>query len=151
MIKCEIDILFQIDRGLMTERRRYKTTQRQLVAACLADNVGRYLTVDEALSRIEESGSRIGRTTVYRALEDMVVQGAAFKAVIPGGEARYRISGGDAAGQLVCMTCGNVSSLDCREALGLASHVLDHHGFLVDPARTILYGTCGKCQEAARG
>lgn len=134
----------------MAERRRYNTVQRQLVAACLSGNAERYLTVDEVLSSIEEGGNRIGRTTVYRALEDMAATGVACKAVIPGGEARYRIAGGTAAGQLVCLTCGSVSSLDCREALGLASHVLNHHGFLVDPARTILYGTCGKCQEASR-
>ncbi len=135
----------------MAERGKYKTRQRQLVAACLADNADRYLTVDEALSRIMECEGRIGRTTVYRALEDMVTSGEACKATIPGGEARYRISGGDAAGQLVCLACGRVSSLDCREALGLASHVREHHGFSVDPARTVLYGTCGECLGAGRG
>lgn len=135
----------------MAERGRYKTMQRELVSACLADNADRYLTVDETLSCIEKGGDHIGRTTVYRALEDMVVGGAACKAVIPGGEARYRIVGADSAGQLVCLKCGSIASLDCREALGLASHIFNNHGFQVDPARTILYGTCEKCQGATRG
>ena len=135
----------------MAERGKYKTTQRQLVAACLADNADLFLTVDEALAIIEKNGNRIGRTTVYRALEGMAAEGEACKAVIPGGEARYRIAGKGAAGQLVCLTCGSVASLDCHEALGLASHILEHHGFSVDPARTILYGTCEKCRESAHG
>ncbi|RVU97470.1 transcriptional repressor [Coriobacteriales bacterium OH1046] len=132
----------------MAGRGRYRTRQRELVASCLAQHPNSYLTVDELLSAISEQGNRIGRTTVYRALESMVGEGAALKAAVPGSEASYRIATEGAAGQLVCLSCGQVLPLDCRMANGLAGHILEHHGFRIDPTRTVLYGLCTACLEA---
>lgn len=134
----------------MAEKARYRTRQRELVENCLTGHSGAYFTVDEVLASIKSEGSSIGRTTVYRALENMTAEGKALKACVPGGEASYRITEEDAAGQLVCLECGNVFPLDCHTAADLAEHVLDHHGFAADPSRTVLYGKCAACMEAAR-
>lgn len=133
----------------MPAKTRYKTRQRELVASCLASNAGRYLTIDEVLAFITAEGERIGRTTVYRALETMAQDGSALKASIPGGEASYRFAEESVAGQLVCLHCGNASPLDCHMARDLAEHVYEHHGFQMDPARTVLYGLCQRCMEDA--
>lgn len=135
----------------MSARGKYKTRQRVLVASCLEQYADMYMTVDRVVATIEASGEKVGRTTAYRALEAMVEEGAALKAVIPGGEASYRRSGGSVAGQLVCLDCGFAASLDCGTAEGFAQHVLDHHGFEVDMARTVFYGRCSKCRESANG
>ncbi|MBQ9001859.1 MAG: transcriptional repressor [Eggerthellaceae bacterium] len=135
----------------MPDRGKYRTQQRKLVDECLARHAGEYLTVDLALASIRETGGSIGRTTVYRTLEDMVAGGCAIKVCVPGGEARYRIAEEGAAGQLVCLECGRVLPLDCRTAAGLAEHVFEHHGFEADPSRTVLYGRCADCMGANGG
>ena len=135
----------------MQEKTKYRTRQRQLVEECLAENPGRYLSVDAVCAAIAQDGERIGRTTVYRALEAMAADGRALKAAVPGGEASYRIAEDGAAGQLVCLECGGVEPLDCGTAGEFAHHVLEHHGFKADPARTILYGQCHSCADAQKG
>lgn len=107
----------------------------------------RYLTVDEVLSAITAQGEHVGRTTVYRNLEAMVAEGAVLKATAPGGEARYRLCPTSATGQLLCLSCGTAYPLDCHMVGEFSSHVLEHHGFALDPTRTVLYGTCKACRE----
>jgi len=135
----------------VSSRGKYKTRQRELVALCLEQYADTYMTVDRVVATIEASGEKVGRTTAYRALESMAAEGAALKACVPGGEASYRLSNGSAAGQLVCLDCGLATTLDCKTAEGFAHHVLDHHGFEVDLARTVFYGRCGRCRESADG
>ncbi|MBQ9059338.1 MAG: transcriptional repressor [Atopobiaceae bacterium] len=134
----------------MAERGKYKTRQRDLVSSCLANNEGRYLTVDEIWSSLISSGERIGRSTVYRNLESMVSAGFALKVTAPGGEARYRIAQAQSTGQLVCLDCGQALPLDCHMVGEFTEHVLEHHSFKVEPTRTVLYGVCEDCMDSTR-
>lgn len=135
----------------MTEqRRRYKTRQREAVYAYLAKNANRYFSVDDIWAGTTAAGSSVGRSTVYRCLEEMTADGTAWKATLPGGESRYRMAAEGAQGQLVCLGCGRAFVLDCHMIADLSSHVLDHHGFAIDPTRTVLYGWCSNCKETHR-
>ena len=136
-------------RILVTQRRRYKTKQREAVVAYMASNCERYLSVDDVWAGISVAGEHVGRTTVYRALEAMVAEGLALKATAPNSEARYRQAGKTKTGQLVCLSCGRALTLDCSMVGDFESHVLEHHGFSIDASRTVLYGLCGACREVA--
>ena len=131
----------------MAARGKYQTRQRKLVSACLQDGVGRYQTVDEVWHAATSTGKSIGRTTVYRNLESMVEDGSALKAVSPGGEASYHLYQNETSGQLVCLECRNAYPLTCHMVAELSDHVLDHHGFKILPARTVLYGICDACRQ----
>lgn len=132
----------------MGERGRYQTRQRELVASCLSRWRDRYLTVDEVCDLVAEEGG-LGRTTAYRALESMVADGVAMKAVAPAGATRYRLAPDKVTGQLLCLACGRAYPLECSMAGEFAAHVLSDHGFRIDPARTVLYGLCRQCKEAS--
>lgn len=129
-------------------RRRYRTKQREAVFAYLAGNGERYLSVDDVWSGVSSEGTEVGRSTVYRCLEGMAVEGIALKATSPGGEARYRLATEGVTGQLICLGCGRALPLDCHMVADFSAHVLEHHSFKVDPARTVLYGLCAGCMEA---
>lgn len=133
---------------MTAQRRSYRTRQRKLVSAYLADNDGRYHSVDDVWAGISSQGTEVGRSTVYRCLEDMAATGFALKATSPGGEARYRIAGESVIGQLVCLGCGRALPLDCHMVNDFSAHVLEHHSFRIDPTRTVLYGLCGDCMGA---
>ena len=132
------------------QQRRYRTRQREVVSAYLADNASRYLSVDDVWTGLSSDGESVGRSTVYRCLESMAQEGLALKATAPTGEARYRIASDGSTGQLVCLECGNALAIDCRMAAEFADHVQVHHAFRIDPARTVLYGMCGSCLDEAR-
>ena len=37
-----------------------------------------------------------------------------------------------------------------EELQGLSEHVLTHHGFRINPLRTVFYGVCDECREAEK-
>lgn len=135
----------------MVVRRAYNTRQRQAVAAFLAAHADRYLSVDDVFGLMRTEGSSVGRTTAYRTLESLSSEGEVAKVFVPGGgEARYRLI--DPArrdeGQLVCLDCGKVLSLDCKMLVEFTRHVQADHGFSIDPTRTVLYGLCQECMAS---
>ena len=135
----------------MVVRRAYNTRQRQAVAAFLAAHADRYLSVDDVFGLMRTEGSSVGRTTAYRTLESLSSEGEVAKVFVPGGsEARYRLI--DPArrdeGQLVCLDCGKVLSLDCEMLVEFTRHVQADHGFSIDPTRTVLYGLCQECMAS---
>lgn len=132
----------------MGVRRSYNTRQRQAVVSFLAAHADRYLSVDDVFGLMRTEGSAVGRTTAYRTLESLAKEGEVAKACVPGGgEARYRLIDPTHRdeGQLVCLSCGKVLSLDCGMLIEFKRHVQADHGFSIDPTRTVLYGLCRKC------
>ena len=49
-----------------------------------------------------------------------------------------------------CQVCGKLIHLHCEELPELQKHILEHHGFSIDPVRTIFYGVCGQCREEGK-
>ena len=132
----------------MAKRGAYRTRQKGLVEGCLVASPDRYLSIDDVLASLHDARESVGRTTVYRNLESLASSGAALKALAPDGQARYRLAPRDGAGQLVCLSCGRVLPLDCTMLGEFEQHVARAHGFSIDVARTVLYGTCSECAHA---
>ena len=53
---------------------------------------------------------------------------------------------------LKCEICGRLIHMECREITELEQHLLAHHGFRIDPTRTVFFGICEDCsrKEAVR-
>lgn len=131
-------------------RGTYNTRQRQAVLDYLAAHTDRYVSVDGAFDMLRSQGVEIGRSTIYRTLETLVGEGMATKIVAPHGEvALYRLvnQGEEDAGQLVCVECGHVSTIDCDAFQEFSHHVSTVHGFTIDLSRTVLYGRCPLCAK----
>lgn len=129
----------------MSQRGSYNTRQRGLIEACLEGHRERYLTVREIARTLDEAGSHVGSTTLYRNLERMVETGVVLKFTGESGEARYCLVPERPCGQLVCMDCGCVRLLECHMLGTFAEHVRMDHGFVVEPRRTVLLGHCDAC------
>ncbi|MBQ9691404.1 MAG: transcriptional repressor [Eggerthellaceae bacterium] len=129
---------------------QYKTKQREIIAACLNATSDIYMTVDDMCAAIAQQGAHVGRTTVYRTLEAMVLQGRAVKATGINGQTHYRYANKEDRchqGQLICLTCGEVSLLDCSVFDEMSHHISEHHDFMIDPTRSVLYGLCASCKK----
>ena len=42
---------------------------------------------------------------------------------------------------------GKLIHMHCDELPELQKHILQHHGFAIDPVRTIFYGVCSDCAK----
>lgn len=128
----------------------YNTRQKQAVADLLKEAHGTHMTVDEAVRKLEAQGIRIGNTTVYRTLEQLVRNGNARKYVTGSSPACYQWAdecNHEHCYHLVCTECGKLQHMNCKETDELFEHIFKEHHFAPDMSRTVLYGICAECAE----
>ena len=133
-----------------------------VVFGCLAaDPATGELVVDRAMTEqlvtaahgalTDEAGSPMGLATIYRQMEKLETQGLVHRVASDDRNgACWKYCGADHGGACIlvkCESCGAISHMDCAELPGLYRHLAEHHGFTVNPNRTLLYGTCAACQS----
>ncbi len=131
----------------MSQTREYKTKQRIAVEKLLSKNAG-HMTVDSIVKELEKSGDKVGRTTVYRALERLVEDGKARKYISSGDSSCYQFVNNDCCNEhfhLKCEKCGKLIHIECSQLDELSAHISQHHGFTVNSLKTVLYGICREC------
>ena len=110
----------------MSERRN--TWQKTAVLEQLS-NTDEFVSAKELHQKISQSGKKLGLTTVYRALTEMVEQGMADSLSISDGEMRYRICTPEHHHHLICRVCGKTVEFDMPGFEELALQVAKANGF----------------------
>lgn len=133
--------------------KNYKTKQREELLRYLRTAPGDHITVGDICGHFQRCGRPIGTATVYRQLERMVDEGLVNKYLIDAATPACfayigrESHGGETCFHCKCERCGRLIHLHCEELEGLSGHILEHHGFAVNPLRTVFYGVCENCQE----
>lgn len=129
---------------------KYKTRQKECILLALEENKEKCFTVDELFDILAKKGEKVGRTTVYRTLKELKENGLVREYLSSRGESSsYQRSDTKECSHhlhLMCNSCGEVFHLDCKCSEEIEEHFLDHHGFLPDNTKTVIYGTCEKCR-----
>ena len=124
----------------------YQTKQGKALTEYLQTLGSRHVSVQEIAENLPE---HIGTATIYRQLEKLAEQGLVQKYVNDGAPACYQYLGENTQCRqhyhLKCLKCGALIHLECAEMQQLSSHILAEHGFLPDPTRSAIYGTCARC------
>lgn len=133
-------------------RGAYNTRQKRELLSFLDGCGTQHFSVDELVFRLNENGRKIGRTTVYRALEQLAEQGSVRKYTGVQGVAQYQrvpdATRCDDHFHMMCCRCGNLMHVDCRLMRSMTEHLMTEHGFRLDAKQTILMGVCRDCREA---
>lgn len=137
----------------MNSKAQYKTKQRDEVRTYLESVPGKHITAGDVCEYFKKTGKNIGVATVYRQLEKMVDEGIVTKYNIEAGTpACFEYMGAhlseDTCYHCKCHVCGKLIHMHCDELPELEKHILEHHGFAIDPIRTVFYGICRECAEA---
>ncbi len=142
----------------MENRGTYKTRQREEILAFLKNAEDRHVTAEEVYLHLKEARSSVGKTTVYRQLEKLVDDGVLNKFITGlNAPACFEYIDPDDCGaeqacyHLRCEKCGRLIHLHCGEVTELSHHIMEEHGFLIDPRRTVFYGICEDCRQTAAG
>ena len=106
----------------MGTKAPYQTKQMKQILAYLQTIEGTHVTAADVCSYFKEQGINVGTTTVYRNLE---------------GHHCYHCK---------CEKCGKLIHLHCEDVVKLEQHLMDSHGFRMDPCRTVFYGICEECR-----
>ena len=127
---------------------QYNTKQKERVTAVLREANGAHLTAEDIAGAL----APIGMSTVYRQLDRLCEQGVVRRFFVEEGvRACYQYVGEDCACRnhyhLKCSVCGKLLHVECSVLDEMASHVFEHHGFAVQPEKTVLYGVCEACRK----
>ena len=126
----------------MSQRRN--TWQKTAVLEQLS-NTDEFVSAQELHQKISQSGKKLGLTTVYRALTEMVEQGMADSLSISDGEMRYRICTPEHHHHLICRLCGKTVEFDMPGFEELALEVAKANGFTELSHEIELFGVCKDC------
>jgi Fur family ferric uptake transcriptional regulator len=126
----------------VSERRN--TWQKTAVLEQLS-NTAEFVSAQELHQKISQSGKKLGLTTVYRALTEMVEQGTADSLSISDGEMRYRICTPEHHHHLICRVCGKTVEFDLPGFEELALEVAKANGFTELSHEIELFGVCARC------
>lgn len=126
------------------------TARREAVRRALAAGEG-FRSAQDIYAALRAEGSKIGLTTVYRALQAMSETGEVDVLRTAEGEAVYRACATeDHHHHLVCRSCGRTVEVEGPAVEKWADAVGAEHGF-TDMTHTVeVFGTCPEC-AARRG
>lgn len=132
--------------------KTYQTRQLAALLACISSHRDGYVTVKSLMEQLDEAGSPMGLATIYRQMDKLEAQGLVHRvASDERSGACWKYCGADHGGACVlvkCERCGAIAHMDCSHLPELYQHLAKHHGFTVNPNRTLLYGVCAACAAA---
>ena len=101
------------------------------------------------IDAVREQVADVSHQAVYDGLAALTAAGIVRRIQPTGHAARYERRIDDNHHHVVCRSCGAIADVDC--AVGdapclVASH---DHGFTIDEAEVVYWGTCASCSAAA--
>jgi Fur family transcriptional regulator, stress-responsive regulator len=88
---------------------------------------------------------RTSRQTIYDILEAFTATGLVRRIQPAGTTARYEARVGDNHHHAVCRSCGTIVDVECAVGHSPCLDASGHHGFLIDEAEVVYWGTCSDC------
>ena len=87
----------------------------------------------------------VSHQAVYDVLRALTDAGLVRRLQPPGSVARYEARVGDNHHHVVCRHCGEIGDVDCAVGHTPCLTASDDHGFTVDEAEVVYWGTCPAC------
>jgi Fur family transcriptional regulator, ferric uptake regulator len=126
------------------------TTRRDTVRGALAASDG-FRSAQDIHAMLRADGTRIGLTTVYRALQDLSESGEVDVLRTDEGESVYRACRtGEHHHHLVCRVCGRTVEVAGPVVERWAEAMGAEHGFAEVTHTVEIFGTCAGCARDRR-
>ena len=132
----------------MNELNKYKTKQRVAILGFIESNKDREVTANDILVYLNKNDLKASQTTIYRYLDNLVKEGIIKKNYSEEKSSScYQYVGKRCKEHyhLKCNNCGEIIHLDSEIFSSIEKKIIDRYGFKIDNIKTILYGTCNKC------
>jgi len=110
---------------------------------------GNHLGVEAIASGVRERVGHVSLQAVYEALNAFDAAGLVRRVEPAGSPARFEGRVGDNHHHIVCRSCGAVADVDCAVGEAPCLSAPDDHGFAIDEAEVIFWGTCPSCRSSS--
>ena len=104
---------------------------------------------DAIIGAVRRELPEVSHQTVYDSLHTLTATGLVRRIQPAGTTARYESRVGDNHHHVVCRSCGAIADVDCAVGHTPCLTASDDHGFVVDEAEVVYWGTCPDCTAAA--
>ena len=104
---------------------------------------------DSIIGAVRRELPSVSHQAVYDVLRALTTTGLVRRIQPAGSVARYEARVGDNHHHVVCRSCGAIADVDCAVGHAPCLTASDRHGFVVDEAEVIYWGTCPDCSTAS--
>jgi Fur family ferric uptake transcriptional regulator len=119
------------------------TRPRMAVLAALRDHP--HVDTDTVIELVRTDHPAVSHQAIYDVLRALTSAGLVRRIQPAGATARYESRVGDNHHHVVCRSCGAIADVDCAVRHAPCLTASDDHGFVVDEAEVVYWGTCPGC------
>lgn len=109
-----------------------------------------HASAEHVIAAVRASLGTVSVQAVYDVLHALHARGLVQRIEPAGHPARYERRLGDNHHHVVCRTCGAVSDVDCATGHAPCLIPSNDHGFTIDTAEVLYWGTCPSCRTTAQ-
>ena len=104
-----------------------------------------HVDTETVISAVRSELGTVSHQAIYDVLRALTDAGLVRRIQPAGAIARYEVRVGDNHHHLVCRSCGAIADVDCAVGHAPCLTADDDHGFVVDEAEVVYWGTCPGC------
>ncbi len=123
------------------------TRPRLAVLTALHENP--HVDTDTVIQLVRAGHPAVSHQAVYDVLRALTEAGIVRRIQPAGATARYETRVGDNHHHIVCRSCGAIADVECAVGHAPCLTASDNHGFVVDEAEVVYWGTCPDCAAAS--
>ena len=121
---------------------------RPRVAVLTAVNKHPHADTDSIIGVVREDLGEVSTQAVYDVLRALTTADLVRRIEPAGSVARYESRVGDNHHHVVCRVCGAIADVDCAVDYTPCLTASDGHGYSIDQAEVVYWGTCPACSSA---
>jgi Fur family ferric uptake transcriptional regulator len=119
------------------------TRPRLAVLSAVQDHP--HADTDAIVGAVREELGQVSTQAVYDVLRALTAAGLVRRIQPAGSVPRYESRVGDNHHHVVCRSCGTIADVECAVGHAPCLTASDGHGFVVDEAEVVYWGTCPAC------
>ncbi|MGV0743171.1 Fur family transcriptional regulator [Mycolicibacterium sp. XJ870] len=123
---------------------------RPRVAVLGAVHAHPHADTDSIIRAVREELPEVSHQAVYDSLHALTAARLVRRIQPSGSVARYESRIGDNHHHVVCRSCGAIADVDCAVGAAPCLTASEDHGFSIDEAEVVYWGTCPECSTAPR-
>ncbi len=104
-----------------------------------------HVDTETVISAVRGELGTVSHQAIYDVLRALTDAGLVRRIQPAGAIARYEVRVGDNHHHLVCRSCGAIADVDCAVGHAPCLTADVDHGFVVDEAEVVYWGTCPGC------
>jgi Fur family transcriptional regulator, stress-responsive regulator len=119
------------------------TRPRMAVLAAVHEHP--HADTDQLIGAVRRELGDVSHQAVYDVLRALTTAGLIRRIQPAGSVARYESRVGDNHHHVVCRSCGAIADVDCAVGDTPCLSAAEDHGFSIDEAEVVYWGTCQTC------